>query len=252
MDDKLNPNYEEVPIPPPYPSPSSTLTRTTEHSFHSISSKEQSSTEPTLPLGHYRSSLLLRFLQWRIYLRAITLLITVTSLVLILIGLVTYEKSKASDFQDLVDPYTGKVIAVEIETKPSVTFAALGGVNSLFGAVIWALCWKSSKINHANNMSNAIICLIGFAGFASTMSACIYMQQNTELRSTLWEWACDNRSNGDASFHYPEICRVIAVSWVLGLLQAIFDILTVALTAVAFSLFKWRLFSRHGRVGRIF
>jgi len=42
------------------------------------------------------------------------------------------------------------------------------------------------QISHANNIANAIVCIIAFTGFASTMSACVYLQQNTKLRTTLW------------------------------------------------------------------
>lgn len=65
---------------------------------------------------------------------------------LILVGLITYEETKASNLAEVVDPYTGKEIYVEIETKPNVTFAAIGGVNTLFSVLLLLLCWKSNKV----------------------------------------------------------------------------------------------------------
>jgi hypothetical protein len=72
--------------------------------------------------------------------------VTVPSFVLILIGLVTYEKTKAGNLAEIEDPYTGEEIYVEIETRPNITFAAIGGMNTLFSGVLLLLCWKSSKV----------------------------------------------------------------------------------------------------------
>lgn len=74
------------------------------------------------------------------------MLVTITSCALILTGLVTYEKSKASKLEEIVDPYTGNEIYVEIQTRPSVTFTAIGGVNTLFSGLLLMLCWQSSKV----------------------------------------------------------------------------------------------------------
>jgi len=243
--------FEDVPIPPAYPSRTSTLAIDTQFTSTSSLNGEKYPEIP-LPPGLLRDSVLLKIWQWRTYVRAITLLVTITSFVLILVGLVTYEKTKASGLEEMVDPYTGEEIYVEITTKPNITFAAIGGVNTLFSALLLVLCWKSSKISHANNISNAVVCIIGFAGFASTMSACVYLQQNSGLGTTLWEWACYYRDSSDPALRYGEICRVIDVSWVLGLLQAVFDLLTVLLSSIAFCLWKWRLLSRYGGVGRVF
>lgn len=140
------PLYAEVPIPLPYPtSPASIFTTTNHLSSISVTDTEKYP-EPSLPPGYERSSLLLIFLRWRIYVRTIALLVTIPSFVLILVGLVTYEKTKASSLAEVVDPYTGKEIYVEIQTKPNVTFAAVGGVNALFSGLTVLLCWKSSKV----------------------------------------------------------------------------------------------------------
>ena len=74
------------------------------------------------------------------------LLVIIPSFILIMIGLVTYEKSKTSSLAEVVDPYTGKEISVEIKTKPNVMFAAIGGVNTLASGTLLLLCWTSSKV----------------------------------------------------------------------------------------------------------
>ena len=76
----------------------------------------------------------------------VTILVTIPSFVLIVIGLVTFEKTKASGLEELVDPYTGQEIYVEITTKPNITFAAIGGVNTVVSGLLLLLCWKSSKV----------------------------------------------------------------------------------------------------------
>lgn len=97
------------------------------------------------PLGDLRSSLLLKIAKYRLYACAIALFFTVSSFILILIGLITYEKTRASSVEEIMDPYSGREICVEIETKPNVTFAAIGGVNTLLSALL--ACWKSSKVS---------------------------------------------------------------------------------------------------------
>jgi hypothetical protein len=66
--------------------------------------------------------------------------------VLILFALVRYEKTKASNLAEVVDPYTGKEIYVEVTTRPNVTFTAIGGMNTLFSGLLFVLCWTSSKV----------------------------------------------------------------------------------------------------------
>jgi hypothetical protein len=135
--------YGEVPIPPPYPSPS-TLTISTQFSIDS-----EKHPETPLPPGQPRSSLLLKIASGLLYIRAVALLATISSFTLILIGLVTYEKTKASSVAEIVDPLSGQEIYVEIETKPNVTFAAIGGVNTLLSVLLAGICWRSSKVSLA-------------------------------------------------------------------------------------------------------
>jgi hypothetical protein len=142
------PIYNEIPIPPPYPSPSSGLTIKTQISQSSLDSEKHP--ETPLPPGRLRNSVLLKIWQWRIYVRVVTLLVTITGFVLILLGLVTYETTKASGLEEIVNPYTGEEIYVEITTRPNITFAAIGGVNTLLSALLLALCWKSSKVRLVN------------------------------------------------------------------------------------------------------
>ena len=140
--------YEDVPIPPAYPSPISPISPLTiDTQFTSTSSLNgEKYPETPLPPGRLRDSVLLKIWQWRVYIRAATLLVTIASFTLILTGLVTYEKTKASKLQEIVDPYTGEEIYVEITTRPNVTFAAIGGVNTLFSGLLLVLCWKSCKV----------------------------------------------------------------------------------------------------------
>ena len=139
---KQSPAYEEVPIPPAYQSsPSSPTSLVSITSFNT-----QKYPETPLPPGKYRDSVLLTIAQWRVYIRIITILASVVSFVLIVVGLVVFEKTKSSSIAEVVDPYTGKEIYVEITTKPNVTFASIGGVNTILGAVLLVLCWRSNKV----------------------------------------------------------------------------------------------------------
>jgi hypothetical protein len=70
----------------------------------------------------------------------------VTSFALTLAGLILYEKSKTNKLEKFVDPYTGNTVLADVETKPSVTFAAIGGVNTVLSAVLLIVCWRSSKV----------------------------------------------------------------------------------------------------------
>lgn len=156
--------YEEIPIPPPYSSPTSPTSPTTTFPL-TITAQETNSTsapsidtekypEVSLPPGRLRDSVLLKIWQCRVYVRTITLLVTIASLVLILVGLVTYEKTKANKLQEIVDPDTGEEIYVEITTKPNVTFAAIGGVNTLLSGLLLVLCWKSCKVCFVTSLEN--------------------------------------------------------------------------------------------------
>jgi hypothetical protein len=164
------PIYNEVPIPPPYPPSPSILSPRLTTQFTSTSSLDtEKYPENPLPPGRLRDSVLLKIWQWRLYVRVITLLVTLPSFVLILVGLVTYEKTKASGLEEIVDPYTGEEIYVEITTRPNITFAAIGGVNTLFSALLLALCWKSSKVGFVNGFSWRERCADGWEPFRSTM-----------------------------------------------------------------------------------
>jgi hypothetical protein len=79
--------------------------------------------------------------------RVVALLVVAISFTLTLVGLISYEKRESSGPKEIIDPYTGNEIYVEITTRPNVTFATIGGVNTILSALLLLLCWRSNKVS---------------------------------------------------------------------------------------------------------
>lgn len=200
-------------------------------------------------LAHLRALRVVFLTRW--FIRAVSVVVSLISFALIVTTVVLFVKSGHKQGpHDETDAW-GQVDNVDI--TPSKAFASIGGVFTILSLTINVLCCFSRRVRRITRISNVIFAVVSIVSLTAWLSGCFYLHRNSHGRN-LWYYVCsattvydkakyDNADpplNHDAQgLNFVKMCRYTEKSWDLGILQAVFEILTLINVIIAILVVKW-------------
>ncbi|TQS36747.1 hypothetical protein Golomagni_02793 [Golovinomyces magnicellulatus] len=189
------------------------------------------------------------FIDSRIYARILAILVIIVSISLILSAVILFENGQKNhkDFDSIPK-------AAPITIQPCIVFASIAALNLAISIALLAVSSISSKFRKSQDAANAIFAITAVIGFSTSMGACFYLNTGTKLKNDLWKWSCANEKSGIHSnvINFHNMCKIINLSWIFGLIQAGLELFTLGISIIAFILLKYKYFINYGRIGKIF
>ncbi|RKF58428.1 hypothetical protein GcM3_182016 [Golovinomyces cichoracearum] len=194
--------------------------------------------------------LMLRILKdSRMYARILAILVIIVSIFLILSAVILFENGRKNqkDFDSIPK-------AAPITIQPCIIFASIATLNLAISIALLAVSSISSKFRKSQDAVNATFAIVAAIGFSTSMGACFYLNTGAKLKNDLWKWSCANDKSGIQSnvINFHNMCNIINLSWIFGLIQAGLELFTLGISIIAFILLKYKYFINYGRIGKIF